>query len=116
MDSINLTILGIIVCSTLILVLWVSVETNYEEIKKWFGWKLTAKRARKIAEKKAEKREDEDFYYILYSIQETADRGGREIIRWELSEKEVERIEDLGFDVIQEQVSDKRGWKYTIKW
>ena len=93
-----------------------AVTIYYEETKKLFGWRLTAKRARKLADKKAEKREDEDLYYTLYTIQETANRGEREIIRWELSEKEVEKLEDLGFEVIREHVSDRGMWKYTIKW
>lgn len=107
--------LSLIIVLVIFVILFI-VTIYYDDIKKLFGWRLTAERARKLADKKAEKREDEDFYYILYSIQETANMGGREIIRWELSEKEVEGLENLGFDVIREQVSDKGGWKYLIKW
>lgn len=117
MNTEYIAIIGIIVSTTLILVLWLTVETNYDDNKKWFGRKLTAKRARKLADKKTENREDEAFDFYLLSIEMAAERGEREAVFREMSEKFAKKLEDLGYEVIYEvNIYNTAVRKHIVKW
>lgn len=119
MDSIDLIFIGILVCSTLIYVLWVTEEIDYGEIKKWFGWKLTAERARKMSIKKERVKEEKEFEKVLGEILWISKEiGERQLKHAEFDERYVETLRQLGYEVEEESephdITGVRG--YRIKW
>lgn len=117
MSPIDWVAIGVLVGIAFIFVLWVTIESKYDDIKKWFGWKLTAKRARKLADKKTENREDEAFDYYILKIESAAERGDMECTFYFLKEKFAKKLEDLGYEVIYEvNTHNAAVRKHIVKW
>lgn len=78
---------------------------------------ITAQEAKKLKEESKVNNIDEDLKKVYYEIEKTS-KDGRDITSWyNLSDEEIRRLTEIGYDVeFDDFTFDKESKRYTISW